>query len=98
MLGAQCASVYAVYQNIPTTRKQSGPTAPRSTTTLLNPWEIGDPDQLVEFEFEDADLSSFIQYIQDRFEIKFILADDIQPMPKGGKNVLGTKVISKGHY
>ena len=97
MLGAQCASVYAVYQNIPTTRKQSGPTAPRSTTTLLNPWEIGDPDELVEFEFEDADLSSFIQYIQDRFEIKFILADDIQPMPKGGKNVLGTKVSFKTH-
>lgn len=96
-LGAQFKSAQAVYQNFPTGYKRTAAVEPRSITTILNPWDMGDPDELVEFEFEDADLLSFIRYIQERFEIKFILADDIQPIPKGGKNVLGTKISFKTH-
>lgn len=86
-------------QTAPVSAETKNPAAaqPRSATTILNPWDIGDADELVEFEFEDADLSSFIRYIQERFELTFILDDDIQPTPKGGKNVLGTKVSFKTH-
>lgn len=91
-------SLQAAYQNFPASQKRSVAAAePRSATTILNPWELGDADELVEFEFEDADLSSFIRYIQERFEITFILDDDIQPTPNGGKNVLGTKISFKTH-
>lgn len=64
---------------------------------FLNPWELGDQHELLQLEFEDAELSSFIRYIEERFEIKFITDDDIKPMPKGGKGVMSAKITFKSH-
>lgn len=97
LLAMQSGSAAPEHQNAPAGQRPPTAQPPRSAVTILNPWEVGDPDELVEFEFEDADLSSFIRYIQERFNLTFILNDDIQPTPKGGKNVLGTKISFKTH-
>lgn len=62
---------------------------------FLNPWETGDPNELIRLEFEDAELSSFIRYIEDLYGLTFILDDAIKPVPKDGKSALGSKVTFK---
>lgn len=58
----------------------------------LKPWNLGDPDELLEFRFENAELSSLITYIEKRFGLTFILDDAIKPLPQGGKSAVGTKI------
>ena len=62
-------------------------------TNSLNPWNVGDPEELIEFAFEDAELSNFIKYIEERFGITFITDNDLDPLPAGGASVLNRKDI-----
>lgn len=64
---------------------------------FLHPWEFGDPDELIEFEFENAEISNLITYIEKRYGLTFILDDQIKPLPQGGKSVLGTKISFRTH-
>jgi general secretion pathway protein D len=67
---------------------------------FTHPWEFGDPSELLEFSFEDAEISGFIKYIEERFGLTFILDDMLKtpgPTPKGSKSLLGTKITFKTH-
>lgn len=92
-----CGTAQAAYGNVMPDANYNVANNVGAANTILNPWNLGDPYELIEFEFEDAELSSFIQYIADRFELTFILDDDIKPTPKGGKDVLGTKISFRTH-
>ena len=63
--------------------------------SYLEPWEIGDPNELVAFEFEEAELSSLISYVEDRYKVRFLIDDAIKPLPRGGKATQGTKISFK---
>lgn len=63
----------------------------------LRPWEIGDPDELIEFDFDNAELTVLVAYIEKRFGLTFIIDDQLKPMPQGGKSILGTKVSFRTH-
>ncbi len=36
-------------------------------------------------------------YVEEQFSIKIITDDDLQPLPQGGKSILGTKITFKTH-
>ena len=60
---------------------------------FLKPWQLGNPDELIEFEFENAELASLVTYIEKKFHLTpFIIDDQISPLPNGGKAVMGTKI------
>lgn len=64
------------------------------------PWDFGDSSELLEFEFEDAELIGFSKYIEEHFGITFILDDMVKTAgapPKGGKSIIGTKITFKTH-
>lgn len=67
----------------------------RELSQLIQPWKFGDPNELIEFNFEDAELKTMVAYIEDRFHIKFILDSVLNPMPQGGRNVVGIKISYK---
>lgn len=46
----------------------------------------------IEFNFENADLQTLLNYIAELFDIAFIPDDAIAPMLQGGKGVAGNKV------
>lgn len=60
--------------------------------SFLKPWEFGDQHETIQLEFENAELSYFISYIEKRFGLTFIMDDSIKPTPQGGKSALGTKI------
>jgi len=64
--------------------------------SYLEPWRVA-PDEPLEFTFENADLTALISYIEEKFNIKFIPDDSINPLPAGGKSLLGTKISFKTH-
>lgn len=64
--------------------------------SYLEPWRDA-PHELIEFTFENAELSALISYIEEKFNITFITDDSIKPMPQGGKSILGTKISFKTH-
>jgi general secretion pathway protein D len=64
--------------------------------SYLEPWKTG-PDEKIELLFENAELSAFITYIEQKFGITFILDDAIKPMPQGGKSLVGTKISFRTH-
>lgn len=63
----------------------------------LEPWKHGDSDEPIEFLFDNAELSALIEYVEQRFRIKFIMDDDIQPLPQGAKSIMGTKISFRTH-
>jgi len=63
----------------------------------LNPWEHDTSGDMIEFLFENAELSALIKYVEQQFDVVFILDDSIQPLPQGGKSVMGTKISFKTH-
>lgn len=63
----------------------------------LKPWEFGDPNELIEFQFENAELLSVIQYFEKQYNLTFIYDDLITPSPAGGKKVAGTKISFRTH-
>lgn len=52
-------------------------------------------DEEVVFNFENADLSNLIAYIESLFEVKFIPDDTVKPVSKEGKSVEGHKISFK---
>lgn len=64
--------------------------------SYLEPWKTG-PDEKIELLFENAELTAFITYIEQKFGITFILDDAVKPMPQGGKSLVGTKVSFRTH-
>ncbi len=64
---------------------------------FLNPWEFGNINELIEIDLENAELSNFISYIEKRFNLTFIIDDQLNPPPAGGKKVLGTKISFRSH-
>ncbi|HVW99053.1 MAG TPA: hypothetical protein VHA52_01220, partial [Candidatus Babeliaceae bacterium] len=60
--------------------------------SYLEPWKYGDLNELLDINFDNAELSNFITFIEQRFNLKFILDDNIKPLPQGGKSVIGTKI------
>lgn len=63
----------------------------------LEPWKHGDSDEPIEFLFDNAELSALIEYVEQRFRIKFIMDDDIQPLPQGAKSIMGAKISFRTH-
>lgn len=63
----------------------------------LAPWEHVASKEPVEFLFENAELSTLLQYVEQKFNVVFILDDSIQPLPQGGKSITGTKISFKTH-
>lgn len=73
------------------------PTAPIYLGKFLNPWEFGNQKELIEFDFENADLRLVIEYMERRLGLTFILDDQIQPLSKEGKSIVGAKVSFRTH-
>ncbi|HBL98164.1 TPA: hypothetical protein DDZ86_00805 [Candidatus Dependentiae bacterium] len=69
--------------------------APSPIPAELTPWENGDKDELIEFNFEDAELSTVISYMEERFGLSFILDSVLTPLPQMGKTVAGVKLSFK---
>lgn len=64
--------------------------------SYLEPWRNG-PDEKIELLFENAELTAFITYIEQKFGLTFILDDAVKPMPQGGKSLVGTKLSFRTH-
>ncbi len=63
----------------------------------LKPWEFGDPNELIEFQFENAELLSVVQYFEKQYNLTFIYDDLVNPSPQGGKRIGGTKISFRTH-
>ncbi len=66
-------------------------------TEYLRPWKTGEENDLLTIHFVDADLTNFVKFIEQKYDVKFLMDDDIQPTPQGGKNVLGNKISFKSN-
>lgn len=88
----QLVTTSVVAQKVPVVTNLEKP------SRFLQPWEFGDPDELIEIEFDNAELSNLISYIEKKYQLTFILDDQIKPLPQGGKSVLGTKISFKTHH
>lgn len=64
--------------------------------SFLEPWKTG-PDEKIELLFENAELTAFVTYIEQKFGITFITDSAINPMPQGGKSLTGTKISFRTH-
>lgn len=58
-------------------------------------WDIKNPDELVELNFKDIELSNLIKWVENLLSVSFILDDNVSPLPAGGKSTLGTKITFK---
>lgn len=67
----------------------------KELSQIIRPWEHGDQNELIEFNFDDAELKTMISYVEDRFHIKFILDSVLNPMPQGGRTISGIKISYK---
>lgn len=63
-------------------------------TEFVNPWDHGDPNEMIEFRFENASLKSFIDYFAERFGITFLTDDILNPAPTGSEPAKLTSKIS----
>lgn len=61
----------------------------------LEPWNFGNPNELVEFNFKDAELRSILNYIQDQFDITFMLDEVLTPLPAQSKKIEGIRLSFK---
>lgn len=59
--------------------------------------EEGEERAYIEFNFEDADLQSLLDYVSEIFGVSFITNDVLNPAPKTGKGVKGNKISFKTH-
>lgn len=52
-----------------------------------------DPEQdVIEFQFEDADLQNLVKQVSDFFDVTFITDDMISPISQNGKAIKGNKI------
>jgi len=52
-------------------------------------------EEVIELNFENADLQNFIKQIEDIFEVTFIPDDAVQPLAQGRKQIRGNKISFK---
>lgn len=78
-------------------QEESKESTPIYLGSFLKPWEYGNPEELLEFDFENAEFSNFVQYIEKHFGLTFIYDDQINPAPPQGKKLIGTKITFKTH-
>jgi len=52
-------------------------------------------EEIIELNFENADLQNFIKQVEDIFEVTFISDDAIQPLAQGRKQIKGNKISFK---
>ncbi len=64
---------------------------------FTQPWEDGNPDEKIEFRFENASLATFIDYFAERFNLTFLLDDALNPAPTGAGKVEGNKITFSTH-
>jgi type II secretory pathway component GspD/PulD (secretin) len=64
--------------------------------TVLQPWKAHD-QELLEFEFDNADLTTFITYIEKHFGIQFITDEALNPPSPQAKKLTGTKITFRTH-
>ncbi len=57
--------------------------------------EEQEKDQLVRFYFEDATLENLVRYIEELYNIKFLIDDDFTPPPSNGAILKGNKITFK---
>jgi general secretion pathway protein D len=48
--------------------------------------------QMVRFYFEDATLENLVRYIEELYNVKFFMDDDLNPLPQGGSGLKGHKL------
>ncbi len=68
---------------------------PQKDPPHLDPWNFGNPDELVEFNFKDAELRSILNYIQDQYNITFMLDEILTPPPAQSKKIEGIRLSFK---
>ena len=61
----------------------------------LEPPEMDDEDQMVEFNFNDVELKNLLDYVSKLYNITFLPDDAIKPMAQGGAAVGGIKITFK---
>ena len=53
------------------------------------------PNERIEFQFEDADLQNLLTQMSELFDVSFITDDTINPLTKNGKSIKGNKISFK---
>lgn len=94
-LASSASAQAAVTEMVPESRPKKH--YPAYLGEYLDPWDYGDKKEHLELNFDNAELSNFISFIEKRFNLTFILDDAIKPTPPGGKPVLGTKISFTTH-
>ena len=56
------------------------------------PQRGNEPEELVEFQFENTDLTTLVKQVEELFSTKFISDETIEPMRQGGKALKGNKI------
>jgi len=56
------------------------------------PQRTGEPEEQVEFQFENTDLTTLVKQIESLFNTQFIADDAIDPLRQGGKGHKGNKI------
>jgi general secretion pathway protein D len=63
----------------------------------LYPWKKSDQDEKVELSFDNIELSKFVSYISNLFNVTFITDENLDPIGKDGKKITGNKITFKSH-
>lgn len=67
-------------------------------TQVACPTSIDENDEnLIDVNLENTDLQNILAWISDTFQVNFLTFDALQPIPQGGKAVIGNKVTFKTH-
>src|SRR3990167_10849618 len=64
---------------------------------FLRPWELIPADEYIEINYDNAELTTLIDYMEKKYGLRFILDNIIQPMPIGGKSPVGIKFSFATH-
>lgn len=59
---------------------------------FTNPWEMGDPDEQLEFNFYNASLATFMDFFAEKFNITFLTDEALNPAPAGAGKIEGHKI------
>lgn len=66
--------------------------------TYLEPWKDADPNEMVEMNFDNKELTELLKFLSDSLDITFILDDDIEPTRAEGLQPLaGTRITFKSN-
>lgn len=64
----------------------------------LEPWKNLDPNETIEMNFDNDEITELIKFLEDNLNITFILDDYVDPKRADGlKPIAGTKVTFKSH-